>query len=399
MRVQIKTSARVALVGSGPANIAIAFGLMRRGIDAKDIVVVDAKPPMGQLTRNVESIAMGEMRSGWEVNVTDNPSALRQFAGAIGKSDHSPTPSWDLFRQHSLAVWGSLGIEQLPFQAEKLASWGDNWLVGLADDTAVLETKVVIVATGLGPHRRATINNTIALPLPDNANALYGGERVGIIGAGLTAAHTALFLAKKGCHVTLFAPRGLQTAERDAKMEWFGMSTDAHGCASSIDPQAMQRKLRGLRSKQRYQFIKEGANPGTVTPIMERSLQNLIRQGKITVVQARISDCRRDITPGRFVPVDANGKQYGAFNLVYDAGGHSVHVDNVDRGPNRIAGLRREIGPRHFEGFPEFKDATCQVKPGLVLAGSMTAMEYGPVAHTLAGPVAHARHLAQALPI
>lgn len=390
--MKMSVSTRFLLVGIGPANIAMAHALTSSGVDAGDILAIDGRAPMSWLAHCVSSIGMREMRSGWEISVVDSADALRGFAASLGRSYGAPTPSWDIFSQHALTVWHSMGISQIPFSVERLARWGDRWLFGFGNGHGLVEADVAIIATGLRPHRRTPIEGAIPLPLVKNADGLMGANKVAIVGAGLTAAHTAVFMAENGIDVTLFAPRGLRDAERDARMEWFDDLRYDSGFGSRNDGERMRGELRKLDPKGRYKLIKSGAQPGTITADMHQKLQRFITRHAIKILNARIATSESAERGGRMV-VDEKGDRHGPFGVVYDARGFRVHVSNLRDG---IDGLRRQIGRRHFRGLPVFGDPTCQIKPGLVLAGALTAMEYGPIAHTLAGPVAHARTLANA---
>jgi len=199
----------------------------------------------------------------------------RQLEGAYG------LPHTDLFDAFCREVISEFALEERVQAASveqiSLPANGKGPLeLSLSDGTAVQAGRVVI-ATGSGtPQWPAWIKamageapadalqHSDAIDLP--ALRLRPGERILIVGGGLTSAHLSLGALRRGAQVKLLCRRGLKQKPFDADPGWLGpkylKSFHAEPC--------MHRRRR---------FVLEARDGGSITPEAAAELRQAQRRG------------------------------------------------------------------------------------------------------------------------
>lgn len=366
------TKYKFVFLGAGPTTISMLHNVLQI-VDRKEVVVVDSQDPFEQFTGSAGKIGMQEMRSGWDLSVFGRRDGiLPDFAAMMGMkaANYRRPPVW-LVRLHSQGVYQAMGVRQLKTRAKSIARTGDGWQVQLADGT-VLETSHVVAALGMEPHRQKPFTHTLQ---PQNQVLQTSGEAA-VIGAGMSAGHTAQALVALGMKVTLFGPRGYVNSDQDASDKWFAK---CQGCDCK-DAEGIFGRFQRESLDARIKILKENPLSGSMNNDMVTDLK---KAEPVRMEQSRVKTVAQQEAGKLFVITD-DDRAFGPFKAVYDARGYRLHVDNL---AGTIAGLREAIGDNHKNGLPLVSPDTMEVAPGLILPGYPALIELGPLAHTFLGGV------------
>lgn len=150
--------------------------------------------------------------------------------------------------------------------------------VELEDGRRVL-SKAVVLALGVPgppvvPPELAEV--PIAFHTDEGARLqeLQAGQRVLVIGGGLTAVQAAQLAARRGCHVTLCSRRPLTTRHFDVSVEWFDRRRSGR-CLFDF---------WGLPLEERLRKVKETRGGGSVPPMYMSALRAEESQGLVEIV-------------------------------------------------------------------------------------------------------------------
>lgn len=339
-------------MGCGPHGVAVGCALVQAGIAG--VGVVDPETgPLAVWQRGAAGIAMTQMRSPWVHHVQVDAMGLLDFAHAGQRWQESPSVAE--FEAHALAHFDRYRPRIHRGRVVGLRR-GDRprprWTIEL-DDGRALHAHRVVVATGLGPHRRPDIGG---VALPGGRVGTHRGA-VAVIGGGHTATTAAAALLRGGATVDLFAPRALTEQAKDVDPGWFGpryLDGFARTCSAG-------------RLDQLFQARFASTPPGLAAWLREQA-----QGGQLRIVGERVARVEAAAV-GTFV---RSGRRWGPYEQAYCATGHRIDVANLDW-------LVPWVG-QTLSGWPVL-DPHLQAAPGLHLTGPLAELELGPAGRNLWG--------------
>ena len=275
----------VCILGAGPHGLAAAHHL-RCADPGLAITVID--PAGGWLTSWHEQFARAEittLRSPVVHHPAHDPSALAQFVHQTGAPrsrlpyDLPTTEAFTRFCQ-SVVADGALP-EPTPARVASVRNLGDG--LELATDAGALRADHLVVASN--PHRRVIPEWTFPLLGRRAGLVTYGldvdlrrigslqGQRVVVVGGGLTAAHLACGAAVRGADVELIARRRLRVKNFDTDPGWLGPKflDGFNAVADAAERLAIARAARG---------------GGSIPPWMHDRLRALSITDQLTIREA-----------------------------------------------------------------------------------------------------------------
>ena len=381
------------LIGGGVHGTHLSLALTARlGWAARRVRVLDPHPePLALWAHQTANAGMVFLRSSLVHHVGLHPYALKRFAKASGPAlaRFAPPysrPAYALFQAHAAQVVGVHGLGDLRVRgrAAGLRRMANGWRV--ETDRGALEARRVVLAVGnterlCWPAWAQKLRAVGAAvdhlfdPSFDRA-AVPEGERVAVVGGGISAAQAAVALGRRGPAV-LVARHALRVHALDADPGWLG-------------PKNMDGFLRERCPAVRRQAVDGARHRGSMPPDVLRSLRKAERRGEVVSATAEVE-----------------GAEIGPLGIGLslrrpDGSGSSIWADRVvlatgfDAGRPGGAWLDRAAEAEGLPvspcGFPRL-DQSLAWAPGLYAAGPLAELELGPTARNIAGARAAADRL------
>ncbi|MDN5938003.1 MAG: NAD(P)-binding domain-containing protein [Salinisphaera sp.] len=355
------------IVGGGVQGSHLARVLrVRMGVPADALRIVDDAPaPLAAWDRRAAACAMGYLRSPQVHHIGLPAPDLRWYADSRGYDRAAFTapymrPSTSLFAAHSAAVVADEPSDlRLRDRVEAIESIDGGYrVIGRHGRWC---SRRVLLAPGPPPLRRPGWAAGLAHVFdPDFDLSAAARPTVAVVGGGITAAQTALAVARSGCMVDLVTRRFPRLADFDSAPCYAG-------------PKCLGPFMAcGWHEKRRR--ITRARNPGSLPRDVARALRRARREGRIRV-HAKAAVWLRD-----------NG-------LRLEGGGHLV-ADEIVLATGFARGLpggdlvrrvvRRFALPLAPCGFPALGD-DLQWRAGLFLAGGLAELSLGPTAGNIRG--------------
>lgn len=281
-------STDLAIIGAGPQALTLVTHLLQKkaNLRSRFVVIDPAGDWLRQWHHQFAALEIPHLRSPAVHHPDPNPHALRTFAE--GRPDELlppyALPTTNLFRDFCQSVierWDlanrvMAGTVQHLDLGQELGR--QSFRLGLADGRQIRARRVVLALGGGSPQLPAWVRQ-IPQTYPsyrlrhasqiDLRGLSLAGERILIVGSGLTAGHLALGAVNRGATVILMARRQFYAKLFDADPGWLG-----------------PKYLKGFQAEpgwpQRWQMIQQARNGGSLTPAMWLHLRRLERQGKIS---------------------------------------------------------------------------------------------------------------------
>ncbi|MEL6470527.1 MAG: FAD/NAD(P)-binding protein [Cyanobacteria bacterium J06623_4] len=281
----------IAVIGAGPQALTLITHLLQKNKRMRERLKAGFSPgfqvfdPSGAwLTRWHRQFAAQEIRHlrSPAVHHPDcNPHNLRDFAQGRSDELYDPygRPGTALFRDFCEAVIERWQLQDKVTKAKvvDLSPLQRGFQLTLADGQTVSARRVVM-ATGSAqanipdwakqvsscPPGRLCHAQAVSLPaLPSLA-----GEKVLIVGGGLSSAHLAMGALKRGAQVLLMGRRTFQEKIFDAAPGWLGPK-----CLKGFNAETDWEK--------RWQMIQQARNGGSFTPETLTRLRKFSREDRV----------------------------------------------------------------------------------------------------------------------
>ncbi|MEM9276571.1 MAG: FAD/NAD(P)-binding protein [Cyanobacteria bacterium P01_F01_bin.143] len=376
----------VAIVGAGIQALTLTTHLLQKSQKHyHKFLVFDPSPTwLSQWQRQFAAQQIPHLRSPALHHPDPKPSQLRNFAEHRHNELFPPydRPGTKLFndfcdeviRRWKLTdkVYPAKVINILPI---KLASRSRFQLILSTGETII--ARKVVLATGSGKIQLPDWVESITLNYPTdklchsqqvNLNQLnLKGEKILIVGGGLTSGHLAKGIINQGATVTLMTRKQIQEKIFDADPGWLGPKylKDFHSETDWDD---------------RYQQIKQARNGGSMTPEIMLQLRRAAREGKVIFNECcQVDDAQwQDNTWRVHCP---NGCKQHQFNRIWLATGtkfnvqeHPLLQDVLDTYPTEIV-----------NGLPVLDEYLRLPKSNFFIMGGLAALRVGPVAINIGG--------------
>jgi cation diffusion facilitator CzcD-associated flavoprotein CzcO len=394
-------STDLAIIGAGPQALTLVTHLIQKRQTMRNrFVVLDPSGTwMQQWYQQFNALDIPHLRSPVVHHPAPYPGALRSFAENRVRELFPPydLPGTQLFRDFCQALirqWQLLE-RVLPAQVERIEPITHRdrvrfrlWLASSGSSTKSIVARRVVLATGGGIRQTPDWVSRIPEPYPkDRLNHsqqinLHGvaiaGERVLVVGGGLTSGHLALGALSRGANVVLMMRRQLQEKLFDADPGWLGPKY-LKGFAAEPDGQ------------RRWEMVQQARNGGSLTPAMAALLRGYQSRGQLTIRE----HCQ--VTEARW--------QDGCW-LVCCHSGELLEFDRLwlatgTRLDAMAQPLLQEVAaaypPKMVNGWPILDEHLRWPGCELYVMGGLAALQVGPVARNLFGAKLASERLVPAL--
>ena len=278
----------LAIVGAGPQALTLVTHLLQKKKSMRNrFVVLD---PSGQWLQQWQhqfaAYEIPHLRSPAVHHPDPNPHALRAFAESRPDELFPPydLPGTQLFQdfcQEVIRRW-QLQDRVVPAQVEHLEpsrqQGRQRFRLTLTNGLVLTARRVVLAVAGGVPHLPDWAQTLPPSHPPDRLchshkvdlrGVRLAGERILIVGSGLTAGHLALGAIARGAQVMIMARRTFYEKLFDAEPGWLG-----------------PKYLKGFHAEPswqtRWQMIRDARNGGSLTPAVLTKLRRLERDGKLS---------------------------------------------------------------------------------------------------------------------
>ena len=391
--------ADLVMVGAGPQALTLSCLLLqKRPRLQRSLRILDPSGHwLSRWQRQMDQYEIPWLRSPSPHHPHPNAHALRRFAhrqqrqrqleGAYG------LPHTDLFAAFCREVISEFALEGRVQAASvehiSLPANGKGPLdLSLSDGTTVQAGRVVI-ATGNGTPQWPAWIKAIAGEVPADALQhsdaidlpalrLRPGERILIVGGGLTSAHLSLGALRRGAKVQLLCRSGLKQKPFDADPGWLG-----------------PKYLKGFHAEpcmhRRRRLVLEARDGGSITPEAAAELREAQRRGELQLHE----HCE----------VQAARWRYDHWEIVC-TGGQRLSADRIWLATGHRQGVSQQplLQQVHQQQPIELVDDWPVLGPDLRwpgtpvhLMGGLTALQIGPAARNLFGGREAAQRICRAV--
>ncbi len=287
--------ADLVVVGAGPQALTLCAHLLRKRPKLhRRLRIIDPSGDwLSRWQRQMERYEIPWLRSPSPHHPHPNANALRHFAHSQGRHREIEgaygLPHTALFAAFCREVIAEFQLERCVRAAsvEHLAvpRIGKGPLeLALSDGTALLAERVVL-ATGQGSPQWPVWITNLSNDLPPDALRhseaidlpalrLRPGERILIVGGGLTSAHLSLGALRRGARVWLLCRRALKQRPFDADPGWLG-------------PKFLKAFQAEPCMRRRRRLVLEARDGGSITPEAAAELRRAQRGGALQLHEHR----------------------------------------------------------------------------------------------------------------
>jgi hypothetical protein len=379
------------VVGSGPHGLAACAYLLTEGPrTGGDVLVVDPQGWMVQWNRQLRQLGVQRLRSSCVHHPDPDPWALVGFAHEQLReaelTGQFNVPSTSLFADFCAWLVERLGLDDalIPLRATRLRSDSACAAVQL-EDRSWLRARRVVLATNPSVPRLPPWSRSLLAAAPaervvhsDDVRLDGGsleGERILVVGGGLTAAQLALGAADRGALPILVSRSPLRERDFDVQPGWFTYRLERFH-----EESRWERRIAELRGERR----------GSVPPADLAELWSAGGHGRVVL---RAGCALHDVTWSGTSGEAVIGHERVRVDRLWLATGHTFHAGAEPL----VEDLGRSHPIRRVAGLPVLA-ADCRW-PGTAvhLMGGLAVLQVGPLARNIAGGRMAAERIAASL--
>ncbi len=373
------------VVGAGIHGTYLARELLESGIERDQIALLDRGGEfLCAFKRKARACGMDALRSTFVQHVGPDPFGLETFAEGHDRGDelrptpnHPPRPSLELFLDHTDAVIERFGLAELLLERTVTGIGYEGGRYVVKTDAGTVSARNVVLAVGPGDRYRrpgwaSNVEDVEHVWDADERpeSRIEPGERVAVVGGGVTAGQFATSIADVADETLLCVRKSIQESTTEADPRW-------------INWRHIERQLHSLPpgSKARYQRVQRARNDGTMPAYLARKVRKAanvgVRRGEVITASAGEDGLSLRFEDGGVERVDRLVLATG-FRPVYDRSLVGAVADSL--------GLERG-----YRGVPLIEDATMawrrhDGRPSrLFVTGGLAACTAGPLAGNIHG--------------
>jgi hypothetical protein len=393
----------LAIVGAGPHALTLATHLLqkKKSMRGRFLAFDPSGTWMNRWHNQFAAFEIPHLRSPAVHQPDPDPHALRTFAASRPNDLFAPydLPGTQLFRdfcQETIRRW-QLADCVYPAQVVRVEPCRDRgrsrFCLHLSNGQTILARRVVIANGGAVPNLPEWVGQ-ISTSYPqdrllhshqvDLRGLKLQGERVLIVGGGLTSGHLALGAVKRGAQVLLMSRRNLYGKLFDADPGWIG-----------------PKYLKGFWAEPdlhiRWQMIQSARNGGSMTPTVLLQLRKLERENKVIfyeqcgVSQAGWRDNSWQVDCDNSAVHECIHHQ--TIDRIWVATGSQLDAQNHPLLQDVLAAHPIEV----VNGFPVIDEHLRWQGCELFIMGGLAALRVGPAARNLSGARAASGRIVPAL--
>ena len=375
----------LAIIGAGVQALTLTTHLLQKSAKHyhKFLVFDPSETWMNQWQQQFSAQQIPCLRSPAVHHPDPNPHQLRTFAEHRHNELFPPydRPGTKLFNDFCHEVINRWKLKDKVYPAKviqilpiKRASRPRFQLVLNTGETII--TRRVVLATGSGKVQLPNWVEKITSDYPNdklchsqqvNLNQLnLTGEKILIIGGGLTSGHLAKGAMNLGATVTLMTRKQLQEKIFDADPGWLG-------------PKYLKDFHAETNWHTRYQQIQQARNGGSLTPEMMLQLRKASHEGKVKINECcQIRDAQWQDNLWQVSCHNGNRHQFKRIWLAtgtrFNIKEHPLLQDVLETYPTQTV-----------NGLPILDEHLRLPKSNFFIMGGLAALQIGPVARNISG--------------
>ncbi|MTJ53859.1 lysine N(6)-hydroxylase/L-ornithine N(5)-oxygenase family protein [Anabaena sp. UHCC 0253] len=381
----VPTKIDLAIIGAGPHALTLVAHLLqkRQTMKGKFAVFDPSGTWLSRWKQQFAALEIPHLRSPAVHHPHSNPFALRKFAESRSQELFPPydLPGTKLFADFCQDVIASYQLQDqvIPLAVTSLKQLSDNlrpqFQLGLSDGKTVTARRVVL-ATGSGkihipdwvnqiksvyPQDRLCHSHTVDLRKYHS----LAGQRVLIVGGGLTSGHLAVGAISRGANVHLMLRKQLSEKLFDAEPGWLG-----------------PKYLKGFFEQnwqQRWTLIQQARNGGSMTPAIATQLRKEKHRGNIKIDE----NCQ--IVKAKWLSnhwqVECSDGNFYECDYIWLATGTKFDVTTEPLLQDILAAYPIQI----VNGLPVLDSYLRWTGCELFIMGGLAALQVGPTARNLSG--------------
>ncbi|MCX7596676.1 MAG: lysine N(6)-hydroxylase/L-ornithine N(5)-oxygenase family protein [Fischerella sp.] len=375
----------LAIIGAGPhALTLVAHLLQKRQTMGGRIIVFDKGGKwMGHWQHQFAALEIPHLRSPAVHHPDPNPFALRKFAESRPHELFPPydLPGTQLFEDFCEYVIRRFSLQQqvIPLTVRRIEPLPSRlcprlrlWL----DSGQTMMARRVVLAKGSNKPQIPDWVNQIDSEYPqdrlchsqtvDLRKLQLMGERVLIVGGGLTSGHLAVGAISRGAKVHLMIRRQLQEKLFDTEPGWLG-------------PKYLKGFLAQQDYHKRFDMLVQARNGGSITPAMGLQLRREVRHGNLKIDE-NCQVLQAEWLGKSWQVKCSDGSQYEYSRIwlstgtKYDATSEALLKEVLEAYPIKIV-----------NGLPVLDEYLRIPGCELFLMGGLAALQVGPTARNLSG--------------
>jgi cation diffusion facilitator CzcD-associated flavoprotein CzcO len=370
-----------AIVGSGPHALTLAAHLLQKSKKSygKFLVFDPSGIWLNQWTQQFNAFQIPHLRSPVVHHPESNAFALRAFAEKRQTELFEPydLPGTQLFQEFCAEVvhrW-QLATKIYPSLVTHLEILRQGYQLHLDEDRSIRARRVVLAHRGGTPYwplwaiealKNCPINRLQHSSQIDLRQIQVRGERILIIGGGLTSGHLAVGAIQSGAQVTMMHRRQFYDKLFDADPGWLG-----------------PKYLKGFEANrnwvERFDLVKNARNGGSLTPAIMSQLRQAEKLGKLDFLEN--CEVQQAIWQQEHWLVTCHNQRHLGFDRIWLATGTQLHANNEPL----LAELQAKYPTEIVGGLPVLDAHLRWPDSQVFLMGGLAALRVGPTARNLSG--------------
>jgi cation diffusion facilitator CzcD-associated flavoprotein CzcO len=370
-----------AIIGSGPHALTLAAHLLQKSkkFYSKFLVFDPSGAWLTQWKHQFNAFQIPHLRSPVVHHPESNAFALRAFAEKRQTELFPPydLPSTQLFQDFCAEVvhrW-QLAIKTYPALVINIEILPQGYQLHLTDGRSIRARRVVLAHRGGTPYwpewatsarTNCPINQLQHSSQIDLRQLSVRGERILIVGGGLTSGHLAVGAIQAGGQVTMMHRRQFYDKLFDADPGWLG-----------------PKYLKGFEANrnwaERFNLVKNARNGGSLTPAVMNQLRQAEKLGKLDFLEN--CDVQQAVWQHDHWLVTCHDQQKLEFDRIWLATGTQLNVNNEPL----LKELQTKYPTEIVGGLPVLDAHLRWPGSQVFLMGGLAALRVGPTARNLSG--------------
>jgi cation diffusion facilitator CzcD-associated flavoprotein CzcO len=374
------TSIDIAIIGAGPHSLTLVTHLLqkRKAMQGRFLVFDPSGAWIQQWNHQFAALEIPHLRSPAVHHPAPNPFELRRFAES---RSHELFPPYDLpgtslfqdFCQQVVQKWQLqdrvVRAKVVTIESLKLPRF--RFRLALENGESVLARRVVLAKGGGATQLPVWVSQIVGeFPrdrlLIDLRQTHLAGERILIVGGGLTSGHLAIGAIHRGATVSLMSRRCLYEKLFDADPGWLG-------------PKYLKGFAQERSWEMRSHLIQQARNGGSLTPAMMTQLRRYQHSGKVQFnEECQVQHAKWELN--RWKIICSNHVEH-EFDRIWLATGTTLNVNSEPL----LADILETHPMQQTNGLPILDESLRWKGCELYLMGGYAALQVGPTARNLSG--------------
>jgi FAD-NAD(P)-binding len=374
-----KTS--LAIIGAGPHALTLVTHLLqkRAKMRSKFVVFDPSGKWMSRWRQQFAALEIPHLRSPAVHHPDPNAFGLRKFAESRSSELFPPydLPGTKLFDDYCNDVISQWDLNNQVSQntITEIIPHANRFRLGCSDGKSITAKRVVLATGGAFLQIPDWVKGIKAEYPPsklchstsvDLRSLHLAGEKVLIIGGGLTSGHLAVGAISRGAKVHLMIKRQLQEKLFDAEPGWLG-------------PKYLKGFFACSDYQERFKMIQQARNGGSITPGMGIQLRRQVRNGNL-IIDENCQVIKAEWKQNSWLVECSNGSQH-KYNRIWLSTGTKFDVKTEPLLKDVLAAYPINI----VNGLPVLEENLRWRGCELFIMGGLAALQVGPTARNLSG--------------